>query len=144
VTLLRSGQLRAVLAHERAHLRGHHQLALTAARALARAFPAVPLLARVAGEAAVLAEMAADDAAARGHDREDLAAALVILGRASARTTALTAGGPAALARIDRLLAPPAHRALPAKAAGIGALAIAAATTCLPLIATACDLATRR
>jgi Zn-dependent protease with chaperone function len=144
VTLLSSGQLRAVLAHERAHLRGHHQLALTAARALARAFPAVPLLARVAGEAAVLAEIAADDAAARGHDREDLAAALVILGRAGVRTAALTAGGPAALARIDRLLAPPAHRALLSKAVGIGALAIAAATTCLPLIATACDLATRR
>ena len=144
VTLLNPGQLRAVLAHERAHLRGHHQLALTATRALTRAFPAVPLLARVAGETAVLAEMAADDAAARLHDREDLAAALVILGRASARTAALTAGGPAALARIDRLLAPPARRALPAKAAGIAALAGAAAIACLPLIATACDLATRR
>ncbi len=144
VTLLSSGQLQAVLAHERAHLRGHHQLALTTTRALTRAFPAVPLLARVAGEAAVLAEMAADDAAARRHDREDLAAALVILGRASARTAALTVGGPAALARIDRLLAPPARRAVPAKAAGIAALAGAAAIACLPLIAAACDLATRR
>jgi Zn-dependent protease with chaperone function len=144
VTLLSSGQLRAVLAHERAHLRGHHQLALTAARALARAFPAVPLLARAVAEAAVLAEMAADDAAARGHDREDLAAALVILGRAGVRTAALTAGGPAALARIDRLLAPPARRALLSRAVGIAALAVAAAIACLPLIATACDLATRR
>jgi Zn-dependent protease with chaperone function len=144
VTLLSSGQLRAVLAHERAHLRGHHQLALTATRALARAFPAVPVLARAAGEAAVLAEMAADDDAAGSHDREDLAAALVILGRAGVRTAALTAGGPAALARIDRLLAPPARRAPLSKAAGIAALAVAAAIACLPLIATACDLATRR
>jgi hypothetical protein len=63
-------------AHERAHLRGHHHLMLAVAAALARAFPAVPLLARAAAELAVLAEM--------------------------------TVGGPAAIARIQRLLAPPA------------------------------------
>jgi hypothetical protein len=59
--------------------------------ALARAFPAVPLSARAGEELAVLAEMAADDAAARRHDRGDLAAALVILARAGVRATALTA-----------------------------------------------------
>ena len=61
---LSPGQLHAVLAHERAHLRGHHHLMLAVAAALARAFPAIPLLARAAAELAVLAEMAADDAAA--------------------------------------------------------------------------------
>jgi hypothetical protein len=50
---------------------------LAVAAALARAFPAVPLLARAAAELAVLAEM--------------------------------TVGGPAAIARIQRLLAPPAR-----------------------------------
>jgi Zn-dependent protease with chaperone function len=43
---LSPGQLQAVLAHERAHLRAHHHLMLAIASALARAFPAIPLLAR--------------------------------------------------------------------------------------------------
>jgi Zn-dependent protease with chaperone function len=38
-------QVRAVLAHKRAHLRGRHYLILAAAAPLARAFPAVSLLA---------------------------------------------------------------------------------------------------
>jgi Zn-dependent protease with chaperone function len=76
---LSPGQLRAVLAHERAHLRGHHHLMLAAAAALARAFPAMPLLTRASAELAVLAEMTADDHAARRHSAADLAAALVTL-----------------------------------------------------------------
>lgn len=104
---LSPGQLHAVLAHERAHLRGHHHLMLAVAAALARAFPAIPLLARAPADLAVLAEMTADDAATRRHDPADLAAALVTLASAGIRTTALTAGGPAAIARIQRLLAPP-------------------------------------
>lgn len=72
LALLSTRQVRAVLAHERAHLRGHHHLILAAVAALARAFPAVPLLARAAAEFAVLIEMSPDDAAARGHDRCDL------------------------------------------------------------------------
>ncbi len=91
----------------------------------------------------MLAELAADDAAARHHDRGDLAAAVVILAKAGVRTAALTAGGPAAVARIQRLLAPPPRPALAARtaglAAGVAALIIPVAIVCLPLIIVACD-----
>jgi Zn-dependent protease with chaperone function len=116
------GQLRAALAHERAHLRGRHHAVLTWAAALGRAFPMVPLLAQADPQLAALAEMAADDVAARRHPPGDLAAALVTLARARARATAhdraLTAGGPAAIARVQRLLAPPA----PGRAAWLAAV----------------------
>jgi Zn-dependent protease with chaperone function len=144
---LSPGQIQAVLAHERAHLRGHHHRMLAAAGALARAFPAIPLLARAPGELAVLTEMTADDAAARRHDPADLAAALVALAGAGTHTTALAAGGPAAIARIQRLLAPPGQQGLPARttrlAAGLAALAIPAAIASLPLIVAACGVITR-
>jgi len=131
----------------RAHLRSRHHLTLTASSALARAFPHVPLLAQASAELAVLAEMAADDAAARRHDPGDLAAALVILARAGVRAAALTASGPAATARIHRLLAPPRGRGgrpgppgwLPAPQRSCSPAAIAF----LPVIAVACDVAGR-
>lgn len=141
---LSPGQLHAVLAHERAHLRGHHHLMLAVAAALARAFPAVPLLARAGAELAVLAEMTADDTAARRHDPADLAAALVTLATAGSRATALAAGGPAAIARIQRLLAPPPQSGLAARTArltaGLAALTIPAAIACLPLAVAACGI----
>jgi hypothetical protein len=112
---------------------------------LARAFPVVPLLRRAGTEVAVLAEMAADDAAARRYDRGDLAAALVVLGTASVRAAALTAGGPAAVARVQRLLAPARP---PRRFARIGGLAVGSATlagaaviACLPVLVMACDAA---
>jgi Zn-dependent protease with chaperone function len=142
LAVLEPGQLRAVLAHERAHLRGHHHAMLTWAAALGRAFGFVPLLARAAGELAVLAEMAADDAAARRHPAEDLAAALVIMAKAGAQATALTAGGPAAVARIERLLAPPERPARVAAAAA--ALIPPALIACLLLLVAACDVTPHR
>lgn len=144
---LTPGQLQAVLAHERAHLRGHHHLILAAAAALARAFPAIPLLAAAAAEFAVLAEMTADAAAARRHDPADLAAALVTLAGAVAHSTALAAGGPAAIARIQRLLAPPPPPGLAVRtvrmAAYTAAIVIPAAVTFLPLALAACGTITR-
>jgi Peptidase family M48 len=140
-------QLQAVLAHERAHLRGRHHMALATASALGHAFPRVPLLAQAGAQLAVLAEMAADDAAARRHDPGELAAALVILARTGARTAALTAGGPATIARIQRLLAPPPSPRRPARtarlAAGAVLLMLPVTIACLPLIAVACDVAGR-
>lgn len=140
-------QTQAVLAHERAHLRGRHHLILAFATSLSRAFPAVPLLARAAAESTVLAEMAADDAAARHHDPADLAAALVTLAGAATHSTALAAAGPNAVARIQRLLAQPPPSALPARTArmtlGAAAFIIPAAVTFLPLALTACSITTR-
>ena len=93
----------------------------------------------------MLAEMAADDAATRRHDRGDLAAALVVLATASVRAAALTAGGPAAVARVQRLLAPARAPGRAARigglAAGSAALAAAAVIACLPLLVMACDAA---
>ena len=48
-------QVKAVLAHERAHLRCHHHAMLVLTTGLARAFPWVPLLARARGQLGALA-----------------------------------------------------------------------------------------
>lgn len=144
---LSSGQLRAVLAHERAHLRGRHHLILTAAAALARAFRVIPLFTTAAAELAVLAEMAADDNAARRHQRGDIASAMVTLAGAAGHRAALAAGGPAAIARVQRLLAPPAPAALPARitrlAIALAVITIPAGIATFPLVIAACSIITR-
>jgi hypothetical protein len=144
LAVLGTEQLQAVLAHERAHLRCRHHLMLAVAAALARAFPWVPLLAQAGPRLGSLAEMAADDAAARRHDPDHQATALVILAKAGARPPALAVGGPAAIARIQRLLAPPRQRqARRARLAATAALLLPAAVACLPLIIAACDATAR-
>jgi len=88
--------------------------------------------------------MAADDAAARRYGPEHLARALVILSKAGARPAALAAGGPAAGARIQRLLDPPRPRqARRARLAVVAALLFPAAIACLPLIMAAGDVTAR-
>jgi Zn-dependent protease with chaperone function len=145
LAVLGPDQLRAVLAHERAHLRGRHHLILSVATALERAFPRVPLFAQAGPELGRLAEMAADDAAARRQDPEHLARALVVLSKAGARPAALAAGGPDAVTRVQRLLDPPRHRqARRARLAAVAALLLPAAIACLPLIMAACDITVRR
>lgn len=141
---LTSEQLRAVLAHERAHLRCRHHVILALATALASAFPRVPLLTQAQPQLAVLAEMAADDSAARGHSRDDLAAALVVLARAGARSATLAASGHATTARLERILDPRQPGTGAAGLAAIAALIPPAAIACLPLILAACDLTTNR
>jgi hypothetical protein len=133
-------QLRAVLAHERAHLRRRHHVILALATALARAFPRVPLISQAQPQLAVLAEMAADDAAARRHRRDDLAAALVVLATAGARPATLAASGPEAIARLQRLLAPRRPRTGLASLAATAGLIPPVVIACLPLIVAACDL----
>jgi Zn-dependent protease with chaperone function len=133
-------QLHAVLAHERAHLRFRHHLGVALATALARAFPRVPLLTQAQSQLAVLAEMAADDAAARRHRPEDLAAALVILASAGTRPATLAASGPQAIARLQRILATQQPRKGSARLAAVAGLIPAAAIACLPLTLAACDI----
>jgi Zn-dependent protease with chaperone function len=77
--VLAPAQLTAVLAHERAHLAGGHHALTTVVRGLAAAFPGLPLFARAAAEVGRLAEMSADDAAARAAGRQVVAAALLAL-----------------------------------------------------------------
>jgi beta-lactamase regulating signal transducer with metallopeptidase domain len=139
LAVLSPGQLRAVLAHERAHLRSCHHLMLTLATALARAFPRVPLLSQARPQLAVLAEMAADDTAARRHRRDDLAAALVVLARAGAQPATLAASGPDAIARLQRMLGPEPPRNRFARLAAVAGLIPPVVIACLPLVLAACD-----
>jgi Zn-dependent protease with chaperone function len=103
---LHADQLAAVLAHERAHLDGHHTLILNVVRAIGRAFPGVPLFRAADQEIARLVELLADDVAARHHDRTTLAAALVTVANGRAPAMAMGAGGGTAALRVRRLLAP--------------------------------------
>jgi Zn-dependent protease with chaperone function len=96
----------AVLAHERAHLRGRHHLVLAVPSALARAFPPVPAFRDAARELARLVEMRADDVAAAGRGRVTVARAVVRLAEGSTPAAALGASGGNALARVRRLVAP--------------------------------------
>ena len=116
---LNDAELAAVLAHERAHLAARHHLAVAAAASLARAFPRVPLLAVAADEIPRLVEMAADDTAGARADRGLVAGALVALAGAATPVGALAAGGPAALARVRRLLDPAAPLPRAAGVAGV-------------------------
>jgi len=99
-------QLGAVLAHERAHLSHRHHWALGAADAAARAFPGVPLFKAARSNVARLVEMQADDSACHNHDRLDVAAALLTLGRGPVPAAALSATGGCAPDRVLRLLQP--------------------------------------
>src|ERR1039458_4994941 len=104
---LDSGQLDAVLAHERAHLAGRHHLVIMFAGALRAAFPHVRVFAAAAGQISCLVEMAADDAAGRRAHRLTLAGALLTLAAARVPAGALGAGGTAGAQRIQRLIDSP-------------------------------------
>lgn len=128
-----SGQeLAAVLAHERAHLSGRHHLLLAASSGLARAFPFVPAFRQASAELARLAEMCADDCAARaGAPRRALASAMLRMASGPQLPAAALAA-----AQVD-----PAGRALrllqPARPIGAArAMLIAAALMAVAVIPT--------
>lgn len=97
-------QLRAVLAHEQTHLRERHDLANAVAVGLARAFPRLLVFSAGARQTARLAEMRADDAAARSTHRLEVADALLTLAAGKAPAAALGAGGPGAGERVRRMI----------------------------------------
>lgn len=101
-------QLGAVLAHERAHLAGHHHLVIAAVRGLAAVFPRLPLMARGAVEVSRLLEMCADDAAVRRFGHRTLLSGLMTLAGA-APVAALGAADVAVLTRAERLAVPAAQ-----------------------------------
>ena len=128
-TQLPSAHLRAIVAHERHHLRRRDPLRLLVARALSQALFFLPVLRRLSERYAALAELAADEAAVRDHDRGTLAAALLSFGEA--RSPAGVVG--IAPERVDHLLGRPARWELPlslllGSAVAIGGLAGAALT----------------
>lgn len=140
-------QLRAVLAHEGAHLaHGHHALA-TVTRGLAAAFPGIPLFTRGAAEVARLTEMAADDTAARASGRPALVAALIAIATGTAVSSAdiqgaaVPAGAMAAASRavpdrVERMLRPssPARSAAFTAALALAVTLLAAAPPALTLL----------
>ena len=130
---LTSGELRAALAHERAHLQQHHHLLLTGASACARALPFVPLLRGAAVELPRLVELAADDAAALRCGRQELAEALRKLTAGVCPGGALGAGG-SAVERLRRLTGD--RRTLPRPAAA-GLAAVLTLLMCTPVGLTA-------
>jgi Zn-dependent protease with chaperone function len=149
LAVLEPGQLTAVLAHERAHLAGRHHLLLAATRSLAAVAPFVPLFARGAGQVARLAEMRADDAAARrggGQGRRTLLTALLAMGAGATAAPVpaspvpaswLPATGGVVATRVRRLAAPPAPGRLARYRLTLTALtlAIAAAAVLVPALA---------
>ena len=139
LAVLDEPQLLAVLAHERAHLAGRHHLLVTLGKAARAGFPGVPLFTRGADEVARLAEMRADDVAARRRGRDTLLQALVAMGTGRplpAPSTSLAATGGAVTVRVRRLLDPPSgtSRACHGLALAGVLLALAAVSVLLPVI----------
>ena len=144
LAVLDPDQLTAVLAHERAHLAGRHHLLLAVTRSLAAIAPAVPLITRGTGEVARLAEMRADDVAARRtggeHGRRTLLTALLAMGAGLAGAPApaawLPATGGVVAARVRRLADPPAPARSVCHGLALAAVTLAiAAAALLPALA---------
>jgi len=115
--LLGHGELAAVLAHERAHLRERHDLVLLPFTALRRALPRSATCTGAHRAVALLVEMLADDRALRARPARELVSALVRFGTAGscpAPAGALAAAEGEVAARVARLLQP--VRPLPAAA----------------------------
>jgi Peptidase family M48 len=125
--LLDQAELAAVLAHERAHLRARHDLVLLPFCALDRAFPRSRLVRRVHATVALLVEMLADDQALRQRPARELATALLrvgVSGAGRAPCGALAAADGEVVARVTRLLTPPARLPVPAQALICSAAAV--------------------
>jgi hypothetical protein len=124
--LLGRGELAAVLAHERAHLRERHDLVLLPFTALRRAFPRSATCTGAQRSVALLVEMLADDRALRARSARELVSALVRFGTAGACPApagALAAAEGEVAARVARLVQP--VRPLPT--AVVAAVCLAAA-----------------
>jgi Zn-dependent protease with chaperone function len=129
-------QLAAVLAHERAHARERHHLALAPFHAGRRALPCL-LADRLTRHVELLVEMCADDRAAREHGAEPLVAALRRFGetgRVGTPPGALAAADRATELRIARLRSGPMPLRRPVRLCAVG-VALAVAATPLSLFA---------
>ncbi|MFQ1004364.1 M56 family metallopeptidase [Modestobacter sp. SSW1-42] len=108
---LSGDELRGVLAHEAAHLRARHNLAVTLSQALMRAFPRVRLFQVASAQTRQLIELLADDAAAADVDRVSVASAIVSLVEMRAPAAAMAMAQEGAVLRVSRLLQPVAPMA---------------------------------
>jgi Zn-dependent protease with chaperone function len=111
--VLTDQEVAAVLAHERAHAAGRHDLVMAGVRLWQAAFPAVALFAVARAQLGRLVEIRADEVAVARHRPISLARALVAMaihaGSAACPVPAgvVAAGGGDAAERLRRLLQPP-------------------------------------
>jgi Zn-dependent protease with chaperone function len=131
LALLSYDELRAVLAHERAHLALRHDLVVLPFVALGATFPLLPSVRTARAEVALLIELHADDRATRQHERTHLAQALWKIGTGAAPSGALGVAGQDVLLRARRLLDPPAPLPTPA---AVGLAVLAALVAASPLV----------
>jgi len=134
IAILSDNELRAVLAHERAHLAGRHHLLVAWADALQKAFPRVRLFNAMQQSTAHLVELLADDQTLRRASAESLASAIAALGCARTPTIALAATGGSVLTRVERLLAPPAPLPVATRLGAAGAAISLVALPILPIL----------
>ncbi len=119
---LSARELEAVVAHERHHVRRRDPLRLLVVSALAQSLFFMPVLPGLAARYGALAELAADEAAAREGGRSALASALLAFGR---RDSPQAVAGVAA-ERVDHLLGAPPEWRLPAGVLCASAMALVA------------------
>jgi beta-lactamase regulating signal transducer with metallopeptidase domain len=130
VAELDDGQLAAVVAHERAHLRERHHLYLLPFVAWEAALPLLPAPVRAHAAVRTLVEMRADDVAlaslSSAAPRRTLAAAIVAVagGGGSVPGGALAVTGGAVEPRVRRLLEPPSPLPAAARAAALVSAAL--------------------
>ena len=132
--LLREQEVRAVLAHESAHVEQRHDLVVLPFVALGATFPRLSAVRTAQAEVALLVEMLADDRAARAHPPAVLARALCKVGAARVPSGGLGVGGDGGdgdgvgsagvLLRASRLVFPGPPLPLVAKAAVALAVAL--------------------
>ena len=84
LSLLDENQLRAVIAHENAHLAQQHHLVLIAFKSWHSALPWFPIANRAENAVALLVEMLADDQARKVTDDHTLATAIALVGSGAA------------------------------------------------------------
>jgi Zn-dependent protease with chaperone function len=105
--LLREDEVRAVLAHEDAHVVQRHDLVVLPFAAFGATFPRLWPVRTASEQVALLVEMLADDRAARLHPPEVLARALYKVGTAAVPSGGLGATTDGVLLRAQRLVCPP-------------------------------------
>ncbi|NJP35808.1 M56 family metallopeptidase [Micromonospora thermarum] len=132
---LAPAQRAAVLAHERAHLRGRHHLIVAAAEVLAGALPWVPLARQAPDAVRLLVELSADAEAARACGTTAVRGALIALTGAPHPALALPMAGAQVMTRLRHLGAAAPRRRVSARVllplialatpAGVGIAAVA-------------------
>ena len=132
--LLREDEVRAVLAHEQAHVEQRHDLVVLPFLALGATFPRLPGVLVAKQEVALLIEMLADDRAVRRHPRAVLARALYRVGAAQIPEGGLGVTGDGVLLRAQRLISPAASLHGAARAAVLLATALVLSLPVLGLL----------